>query len=65
MNVRRSINAIETMIKHIRKDLMSKRKKVKIAHNFITNKKTLNTQTIKRNKRATQSTLHRNFMINS
>ena len=39
-----------------------KKKKIKTAHNFITNRKTLNAQIIEKNKRATQLTLHRNFM---
>ena len=56
------INAIETTIKRIQKDLMFKKKKIKITHNFIINKKMLNAQIIKKNERATQLTLHRNFM---
>ena len=39
MNVKRSINAIETTIKRIRKNLRSKKKQIKTAYNFIVNKK--------------------------
>ena len=49
MNVKRSINVINTTIKRIKKNLMSK-KKIKITNDFFINKKTLNAQIFKKNK---------------
>ena len=41
---------------------VEKKKKIRIAYNFIISKKTLNAQMIKKNECATQFTFHRNFM---
>ena len=45
-----------------KKSDIKKKKKIKTAHNFIINKKTLNAQTIERNERATQLILYCNFI---
>ena len=50
MNTKRSINVIDTTMKRIKRNLMSKKKKVKITNNFFINKKTLNAQTLKKMK---------------
>ena len=47
---------------HSKKFNVKKKKKIKTAYNFITDKKTLNAQMIKKNERATQLILHRNFI---
>ena len=63
MNAKRSINAIETAMQHIKRNLMSKKKtKVKVTNNFIANKKTKNAKTLKKDEGNVQSILHRRVM---
>ena len=62
MNVRCLINVVNTTIKRIKRNLMSKKKKVKVMNDFFINKKTLNAQTFKKDKNNTLSILHRNVM---
>ena len=42
MNARRLINVINTTIKRIKRNLMSKKKKIKVTNDLFINKKTLN-----------------------
>ena len=65
MNVRRSINVINTTMKRIRKNLMLKKKKVKIMNDFFINKEALNAQTFKKDENDTKSILYRNVMNES
>ena len=61
MNARCLINVINTMMKRIKRNLMSK-KKIKITNDFFTDKKMLNAQMFKKGKNNTQSILHRNVI---
>ena len=63
INIKRSINVIDTTIKYIKKDLMLKKKrKSKLQMIFFINKETLNTQMFKKDENNTQLTLHRNVI---
>ena len=51
MNAKRLINAIETTMQYIKKNLMLKKKaKIKIINDFIASKKTMNAKTFEKNK---------------
>ena len=62
MNARRLINVIDTTMKHIKRNLMSKKKKIKITNDFFIDKKTLNAQMFKKDENNTQLTLYRNVI---
>ena len=49
MNAKRLINAIETAMQRIQRNLMSKKKmKVKVTNDFIASKETMNAKTFKK-----------------
>ena len=58
MNVRRSINVIDITMKHIKRNLISKKKKIKITNDFFISKEMLNAQTFEKNENNTQSILY-------
>ena len=58
MNAKRSINAVEITMQHIRKNLMLKKTKIKIMNDFIANKKTMNAKTFKKDENNVQSILY-------
>ena len=62
MNAKYLINVIDTTMKRIKKNLMLKKKKIKIINDFFTDKKTLNAQIFKKDENNTQSILHRSVM---
>ena len=62
-DVKHLINAIETAMQRIRKNLMSKKEsKIKIMNDFTVSKETLKTKAFKRNKDNVQSILHRSVV---
>ena len=65
MNARRSINVINTTIKRIKRNLMSKKKEIKITNNFFINKEALNAQTLKKNENDIKLILHCNVINES
>ena len=58
MNVKCSINAIETTMQRIKKNLMLKKTKVKVTNDFIINKETLNAKALKKDENNVQSMLY-------
>ena len=61
MNAKCLINIINTTMKRIKKNLISK-KKVKVTNNFFISKETLNAQIFKKSEDNTQSILYRSVI---